>query len=81
MREFLKKFFDPLSSIAATALLLGYFLVSTKTIGTDSLLFHILNFVGGALLIWWGVLKRAGAVIVLNIVWTVAALYFIFLYL
>ncbi len=55
-------------------ILVGFFLVQSHRLSQDSLKYDLLNFMGSALLIWYGVTGKAWPFVILNSIWALYSL-------
>lgn len=69
-----KLFAEVLGWYGAFAIILAYILVSFAVIGTDSIIYQILNFTGAIGIVIVSLVKNAYQPAVLNIIWTIIAL-------
>lgn len=70
----MKLLIDILGWIGSIAVLIAYGLNSYQKLRSDSIVFYLLNIVGGILLIVYTVYKEAFANTFINVVWVIVAI-------
>ena len=70
----MKLLIDILGWVGAVAVLVAYGLNSYQKLRSDSIIFYLLNIVGGIILIIYTVYKEAFANTFINVVWVIVAI-------
>jgi len=68
---------EMISWLAAITILSGFCSVSLGVVKAQMVSYQVLNVLGGGLFVWYGFLKKAWAIVVLNAIYAGAAVYFL----